>query len=287
MNTRQEATSTPHPQTWRWASALWSRLGWLKDRSERVELAAWLLAWIQRQSSGNPCCAAHARQGARYGLAGMSLDRWRVQLSSGPLGQLDALSTYARQLTGGAWRQGCGPTMLLALAAGPLAAQQWILRTGNHHPHVERWARDVAALAPLAALYQGWMTQWLSEGCRCRRILVDLPTHSVSWRTYWGKGGVTLIPSWTIPIERPDVPSREARVPSLPPVVFSMAGATREAPGPTLEEAVREVLLEVEGLPAAAARRLARALQVEVGEDAPLAAIRAALKPQVLSGCSQ
>ena len=277
MHPRQEPESTPIAEVIRWAAVLWRLLRWVEGRTERLDLMGWLLAHVHHVSRGDPRCERLALQGARYGLPGLRLDQHRGAFSS-PEAQLGLLANRARLLTGGAYLPRYGPALLLALAVGRYAAQQWVLRTGEH-PHIEEHARQIATLAPLAAQYSALVSSWLEVDGAVLATLLDLPERHVTWRNWRGRTGQVLIPPWRGVVQMALHGRAVAFVPPSAEVCFEMAGQRRSAPGPSLKVAARALLLEAEELPVSGAVRLARALGLEVPDDATLAHIKACLEP--------
>ena len=283
MHPRQEPESTPIAEVIRWAAVLWRLLRWVEGRTERLDLMGWLLAHVHHVSRGDPRCERLALQGARYGLPGLRLDQHRQALSGSPEMGLGLLADQARLLTGGVYLPRYGPALLLALAVGRYAAQQWVLRTGDH-PYIEEHARQIATLAPLAAQYSALVSSWLDVDGAVLATLLDLPEHHVTWRNWRGRTGQVLIPPWRGVVQMALHGRAVAFVPPGAEVFFEMAGQRRPAPGPSLKAAARALLLEAEELPVSGAVRLARALGLEVPDDATLAHIKARLEPTLCAG---
>ena len=275
----KNSPSTAKPEVTRWAWLLLRLLSRL-DLDDSLVWTAWALAWIEHCSGGDPT-AEGAPDAACAGLVGLRVDRYGARACGAPERQLEAFAEHVAHLVS-AHSARTAPGALLAVACSPFSATSWV--QGGDRAHVQTAARTIAALRPRAAAYLAWLRAWGLSGRPRRRVVAELPPRVIRWRSK-KRSGQVLVPEWRGVIEEAVHTTAPAQVAALPAVVFRLGGHERRAPGPTLEQEVKGVLLEATHLPPTAALRLARALGLNVSDGWTLGDIQAALKPQVFSGC--
>lgn len=273
---RQKAEH-PLPEVTRWACLLLRLLSRL-ELDDALVWAAWSLAWIEHSSRGEP--TAEGPHPACAGLVGLRVDRYEGRACGDPGRQLEAFVERLGQMRSYPHRARNPASALLGVACSPFSAAAWVKEGGK--AHVSDAAQRVAELHPRAAAYLAWLRAWGLAGRPRRRVVLELPARVIRWRS-GRRSGQVLAPEWRGVHEVAVHTTPPAQVAALPAVLFKLGGYERTPPGPTLEDEVRGVLLEVAELPPAAVRRLARALGLKVHENAPLTTIRAALRGEQAS----